>query len=73
MRCGKIAWEDVERVKGVANYERTGIPSFMKNLDYYRSRLDFIMKTNGLRDADFKKLVNSTVEGDQIDECRFDI
>ncbi|XP_075247285.1 microtubule-associated tyrosine carboxypeptidase 1-like [Convolutriloba macropyga] len=76
MRCGKLAWEDVERVKGLADYENTRIPSFMRDMAFYRSRLDFILKINGLRDADFKSLKGSSSSGsetDRIDECRFDI
>ena len=74
VRCGKVAWEDVERVKGLASYEKTRIPSFLQDADKYISKLDFIMKKNGLRDSDFKKLKKSESEqNDRIEECRFDI
>jgi len=75
MRCGKLAWEDVDRVKGLADYEKTRIPSFMKDMNFYKSRLEFILKVNGLKDSDLKSLKNSgkDIEHERIDECRFDI
>lgn len=50
MRLGKVAYQDVERLKGYADLEGTRVPTFMENRNSYIKHLDRIAEANGLTD-----------------------
>lgn len=45
---GKISYEDIDKLEDKYKYEGTKVPSFMKDIDEYRRRLDYIVSVNGL-------------------------
>ncbi|XP_039256535.2 microtubule-associated tyrosine carboxypeptidase 1-like [Styela clava] len=45
---GKVSHEDIGKLRENCNKEGTKIPTFMKDIDEYRRRLDYIVNMNGL-------------------------
>merc|ERR1712226_705597 len=75
IQLGKVAFEDVNRLKKLANKDEVFIvPSFMHDKEEYLNRLDFIMNKNGLRDSDFQ-LIAKDDSGDiqNQSKLRFDL
>ncbi|XP_033752755.1 uncharacterized protein KIAA0895-like [Pecten maximus] len=50
MRLGKVAYQDVDRLKGYADLEGTRVPTFMEDRTSYIKHLDRIAEANGLTD-----------------------
>lgn len=45
---GKVSYEDMDKLRDKYTTEGTKIPTFMKDIDEYRRRLDYIVHMNGL-------------------------
>jgi hypothetical protein len=43
---GKLAWEDVERLKPLARRSKIMVPAFLKSEENYLSKLDEILRVN---------------------------
>ncbi|XP_060074501.1 putative tyrosine carboxypeptidase MATCAP2 [Ylistrum balloti] len=50
MRLGKVAYQDIDRLKGYADLEGTRVPTFMEDRATYIKHLDRIAEANGLTD-----------------------
>ncbi|OWF52391.1 uncharacterized protein KIAA0895-like [Mizuhopecten yessoensis] len=54
MRLGKVAFQDIERLRGYADLEGTRVPTFMEDRTSYIKHLDRIAEANGLTDLVLK-------------------
>ncbi|XP_021483139.2 putative tyrosine carboxypeptidase MATCAP2 isoform X4 [Meriones unguiculatus] len=54
---GKVSYEDVERLKGLAVTENMRVPHFLLDHSRYREHLEKIMEVNELTDAELKNLI----------------
>ncbi|KAG7500155.1 hypothetical protein JOB18_010576 [Solea senegalensis] len=57
MALGKVSFEDVDRLKAVAQTENLRIPHFMQDQARYAEQLKKIMAVNGLTDDELKTIV----------------
>ncbi|ELK12662.1 uncharacterized protein KIAA0895 homolog isoform X6 [Pteropus alecto] len=54
---GKVSYEDVDRLKGLAVTENTRVPHFLQDRDRYMEHLEKIMEVNELADRELKGLI----------------
>ncbi|XP_076431987.1 putative tyrosine carboxypeptidase MATCAP2 isoform X5 [Peromyscus maniculatus bairdii] len=54
---GKVSYEDVDRLKGLAVTENMRVPHFMHDHSRYMEHLEKIMEVNELTDAELKALI----------------
>ncbi|XP_060051857.1 putative tyrosine carboxypeptidase MATCAP2 isoform X2 [Erinaceus europaeus] len=54
---GKVSYEDVDRLKGLAATENTRVPHFLQDYDRYMEQLDKIMGVNELSDRELQELI----------------
>lgn len=47
--CGRICWDEIERVKRVCRLSAIKIPSFMQNMDIYIAQLQEIAEVNKIK------------------------
>ncbi|XP_051526280.1 putative tyrosine carboxypeptidase MATCAP2 isoform X2 [Myxocyprinus asiaticus] len=57
MALGKVSFEDVERLKGLALMERVRIPHFLQDRAHYTEQLQKIMEVNQLTDEELCMLI----------------
>ncbi|XP_061074527.1 putative tyrosine carboxypeptidase MATCAP2 [Conger conger] len=54
---GKVSYEDVDRLTGLASMEHVRIPHFLQDQTRYREQLDKIMEVNQLTDEELQALI----------------
>nr|KAF6469675.1 hypothetical protein HJG59_007253 [Molossus molossus] len=54
---GKVSYEDVDRLKGLAVTENTRVPHFLQDQERYMEHLERIMEVNELTDQELKDLI----------------
>uniref|UniRef100_A0A9L0T0S8 Microtubule associated tyrosine carboxypeptidase 2 n=1 Tax=Equus caballus TaxID=9796 RepID=A0A9L0T0S8_HORSE len=54
---GKVSYEDVDRLKGLAVIENMRVPHFLQDHDRYMEHLEKIMEVNELTDRELKDLI----------------
>ncbi|XP_077895978.1 putative tyrosine carboxypeptidase MATCAP2 isoform X1 [Ictidomys tridecemlineatus] len=54
---GKVSYEDVDRLKGLAVTENMRVPHFLQDYDRYMEHLEKIMEVNELTDRELKDLI----------------
>uniref|UniRef100_A0A7N5KG55 Microtubule associated tyrosine carboxypeptidase 2 n=1 Tax=Ailuropoda melanoleuca TaxID=9646 RepID=A0A7N5KG55_AILME len=54
---GKVSYEDVDRLKGLAVTENMRVPHFLQDHDRYMEHLEKIMEVNELTDRELKDLI----------------
>ncbi|XP_010638795.1 uncharacterized protein KIAA0895 homolog isoform X3 [Fukomys damarensis] len=54
---GKVSYEDVDRLKGLAVTENMRVPHFLQNHERYREHLEKIMEVNELTDRELQALI----------------
>ncbi|KAI1886132.1 hypothetical protein AGOR_G00210860 [Albula goreensis] len=54
---GKVSYEDVDRLAGLASMEHVRIPHFLQDQARYREQLDKIMEVNQLTDEELQALI----------------
>ncbi|XP_696417.4 putative tyrosine carboxypeptidase MATCAP2 isoform X1 [Danio rerio] len=57
MALGKVSYEDVERLKGLALMDHVRIPHFLQDQAHYTEQLHKIMEVNQLTDAELSTLI----------------
>jgi len=54
---GKVSYEDVDRLKGLAVTENMRVPHFLQDHGRYMEHLEKIMEVNELTDRELKDLI----------------
>ncbi|XP_061112185.1 putative tyrosine carboxypeptidase MATCAP2 [Conger conger] len=57
MSLGKVSYEDIDRLRGLAVMERTRLPHFLRDRGRYARQLHRIMEVNQLSDAELQELI----------------
>ena len=52
LRCGKVCFHDLDKLRDIVETENTRIPKFMHDMKKYRQGLNDILQKNGLTDED---------------------